>query len=69
VGEESAADDADTLVGDPQSVAQRLSDLAALGFTAFNVILAGPDPYTQAERLAHEVIPLVRTQVGSPGRD
>jgi len=46
--------------GSPDVVAEQLVGLAELGFTGFNFIPFGPDKIEQAERLAREVIPLVR---------
>ena len=46
--------------GPPDAVAEQLLGFAGLGFTGFNLIPFGPDKFEQTERLAHEVIPLVR---------
>jgi alkanesulfonate monooxygenase SsuD/methylene tetrahydromethanopterin reductase-like flavin-dependent oxidoreductase (luciferase family) len=53
-------DDPATIAGSPEQVADRLVALAGLGFTAFNLKVAGPDRDEQLERLAREVVPLVR---------
>ncbi|MEU6742631.1 LLM class flavin-dependent oxidoreductase [Streptosporangium sandarakinum] len=54
--------EADTTVlgGPAQTVVERLADFAKLGFTSFNFMPAGPEPHTQTERLAHEVLPALR---------
>jgi probable F420-dependent oxidoreductase len=49
------------LSGPPDPLAERLRGFVDLGFTAFNFIPAGPDAADQAERLAHEVVPAVRS--------
>lgn len=46
--------------GSDAQVAERLSSLAALGFSAFNFQPVGPAPQEQAERLARGVLPEVR---------
>ena len=46
--------------GSPDEVIERLLDFVALGFDAMNFILVGPDHDEQRERLAHEVIPVLR---------
>ncbi|MFN2589809.1 MAG: LLM class flavin-dependent oxidoreductase [Actinomycetota bacterium] len=53
--------DPTVVAGSPQRVAERLSEFARLGFTAFNFCPVGPDAEEQAERLASEVIPAVRS--------
>jgi probable F420-dependent oxidoreductase len=52
----------DGLVGGPaQAVAERLADLAGQGFTTLNLkVPEGPGRSEQVERIAKEVIPLVR---------
>jgi alkanesulfonate monooxygenase SsuD/methylene tetrahydromethanopterin reductase-like flavin-dependent oxidoreductase (luciferase family) len=49
------------VAGSAQQVAEQLSTFAGLGFTAMNFIPAGPEPDHQVERLAREVLPLVRS--------
>ncbi len=58
--DERAEPDPSTVSGPPDAVADRLVEFTKIGFTAFNVMPAGPDPATQVERLAREVIPAVR---------
>jgi hypothetical protein len=41
-------------------VGERLLELADLGFTAMHFLPAGPGQDEQAERLAREVIPVLR---------
>jgi probable F420-dependent oxidoreductase len=49
--------------GEPSEVAERLIELMRLGFTAINFCPVGPGEDEQAERLAREVIPALRTAV------
>jgi probable F420-dependent oxidoreductase len=49
------------LSGRPDRLAEQLIGFVDLGFTAFNFIPFGPNPIGQAERLAHEVVPAVRS--------
>ncbi|HEY7488629.1 MAG TPA: LLM class flavin-dependent oxidoreductase [Streptosporangiaceae bacterium] len=53
-------DDPTVISGPSDAVAERLTDLTRLGFTAFNVMPVEPNPREQVERLAREVIPAVR---------
>lgn len=48
--------------GPAEAVAERLLGFVELGFTAFNFILSGSPKAEQAERLAKEVIPAVRSR-------
>ena len=57
------AADQSTVTGSADEVAARLIEFAALGFTAFNLKVSGPDREEQAERVAREVVPLVREGV------
>jgi probable F420-dependent oxidoreductase len=50
--------------GSPDSVADRLVGFLGIGFSALNLIPAGPGRADQVERLAGEVIPQIRS--GSP---
>jgi alkanesulfonate monooxygenase SsuD/methylene tetrahydromethanopterin reductase-like flavin-dependent oxidoreductase (luciferase family) len=51
----------DSLVaGSAEAVAERLIEFRALGFSGFNFQPSGPDRDEQVERLAAEVVPLVR---------
>jgi alkanesulfonate monooxygenase SsuD/methylene tetrahydromethanopterin reductase-like flavin-dependent oxidoreductase (luciferase family) len=58
--DERAEPDPSTVSGPPGAVADRLVEFTKIGFTAVNLMPAGPDPVTQVERLAREVIPAVR---------
>lgn len=58
--DEHAAPQPSTVVGGAEAVAEQLIGFTRLGFSGFNFQPAGPDPDEQAERLAREVIPLVR---------
>jgi alkanesulfonate monooxygenase SsuD/methylene tetrahydromethanopterin reductase-like flavin-dependent oxidoreductase (luciferase family) len=55
-----AKGDESLVAGSPEAVAERLGTFAAAGFSAFNFMLDAVDGGEQAERLASEVIPLVR---------
>jgi hypothetical protein len=48
------------VTGPPNAVGERLLELAALGFSAMHFLPAGPGQDEQAERLAREVIPILR---------
>jgi alkanesulfonate monooxygenase SsuD/methylene tetrahydromethanopterin reductase-like flavin-dependent oxidoreductase (luciferase family) len=52
--------DPSAVSGPPDAVAEQLIAFTRIGFGAMNLVTAGPDPRTQAERLANEVIPAVR---------
>ena len=55
------ADEPPTVVsGPPEIVARRLGGFLDLGFTAMNLFPVGPGQDEQAERLAREVIPILR---------
>ena len=58
--EPEPGDDPEVLSGPPEHLAERLVSFAGLGFGAFNLIPEGGGP-GQAERLAREVLPMVRT--------
>jgi probable F420-dependent oxidoreductase len=55
-----ADEDPSVVAGPPDAIAERLIGFLPLGFTAFNLLPAGPDPQEQTERLAQDVIPAVR---------
>jgi alkanesulfonate monooxygenase SsuD/methylene tetrahydromethanopterin reductase-like flavin-dependent oxidoreductase (luciferase family) len=57
-----AASDPSVISGRPQTVADRLLSFLTLGFSGFNFVASGPDVPKQMERLAGEVIPLVRSR-------
>ena len=50
-----------TVSGSPTAVIQRLRGFLDMGFTALNFMPAGPDTDEQAERLAKEVMPALRS--------
>jgi alkanesulfonate monooxygenase SsuD/methylene tetrahydromethanopterin reductase-like flavin-dependent oxidoreductase (luciferase family) len=52
------------VAGAPDAVAEEIVGFVRLGFSAFNFMLSGEDRAEQAERLATEVVPLVRSAVG-----
>jgi alkanesulfonate monooxygenase SsuD/methylene tetrahydromethanopterin reductase-like flavin-dependent oxidoreductase (luciferase family) len=62
--EERANGDPSLVSGPPAAVAERLREFVGLGFSALNFMVGGPDADEQAERLATEVIPALRTDVG-----
>jgi probable F420-dependent oxidoreductase len=59
--DERPIDEPFVVSGPPDSVAERLLGFLELGFTAFNFCPAGPGQDEQAERLATEVIPAMRS--------
>jgi alkanesulfonate monooxygenase SsuD/methylene tetrahydromethanopterin reductase-like flavin-dependent oxidoreductase (luciferase family) len=58
--EANAGPDPHLVSGPPGAVAERLRGLLDLGFTALNLVIAGPGEAEQVERLASEVIPDLR---------
>ena len=60
--DERAHETPEVIAGPPEALAERLGEFADLGFSAFNFMLAVPDAAEQAERLATEVIPALRTR-------
>jgi alkanesulfonate monooxygenase SsuD/methylene tetrahydromethanopterin reductase-like flavin-dependent oxidoreductase (luciferase family) len=50
----------DLVAGPARVVAERLAELAALGFTVLNIKVPGAERAKQVERIATEVLPLVR---------
>jgi probable F420-dependent oxidoreductase len=58
--DEKAEPQPSVVSGPPDAVAKELLRFRLIGFTGFNFIPFGPDRVEQAERLAREVIPLVR---------
>jgi alkanesulfonate monooxygenase SsuD/methylene tetrahydromethanopterin reductase-like flavin-dependent oxidoreductase (luciferase family) len=58
--DDRAKGDESLVAGSPEAVAERLGTFAAAGFSAFNFMLDAVGAGEQAERLASEVIPLVR---------
>jgi alkanesulfonate monooxygenase SsuD/methylene tetrahydromethanopterin reductase-like flavin-dependent oxidoreductase (luciferase family) len=59
--DERADADPSTVSGSPAAVIERLRGFLGLGFTALNFMPDGPDKDEQAERLAKEVIPALRS--------
>ena len=59
--DERADADPSTVSGSPAAVIERLRGFLGLGFTALNFMPDGPDKDEQAERLAREVIPALRS--------
>jgi alkanesulfonate monooxygenase SsuD/methylene tetrahydromethanopterin reductase-like flavin-dependent oxidoreductase (luciferase family) len=61
--DEQAAPEPGRLTGSPEAIAEQLAGFHALGFTSFSLVPRGADWTEQAERLAAEVVPLVRQAV------
>jgi alkanesulfonate monooxygenase SsuD/methylene tetrahydromethanopterin reductase-like flavin-dependent oxidoreductase (luciferase family) len=61
--DERAGGDPSVVSGPAEAVAERLAGFMKLGFSAFNFMLDGPQVEEQADRLAAEVVPLVRAAV------
>lgn len=59
--QETAFSEPGVVSGSPQQVAEQLLSFTALGFTAMNLSPTGDDPGRQIERLAQEVLPVVRS--------
>jgi alkanesulfonate monooxygenase SsuD/methylene tetrahydromethanopterin reductase-like flavin-dependent oxidoreductase (luciferase family) len=57
---ETGSQPAGGLSGPPDALIERLLAFRRMGFSAFNVVAGGPDRADQIERLAHEVMPVVR---------
>ncbi len=53
------------VAGAPEQICEQLARFVDLGFSAMNFIPAGPHAPRQVERLAHEVLPALRSQVGA----
>ncbi len=58
--DERPVSDPGVVSGSPETIAERLRGFAGLGFRAMNFVPMGPAIDEQVERLATEVIPLVR---------
>jgi alkanesulfonate monooxygenase SsuD/methylene tetrahydromethanopterin reductase-like flavin-dependent oxidoreductase (luciferase family) len=58
--DERADYEPDVVAGPAEAVVERLREFVALGFSAFNFMLDGPDADEQAERVATEVVPALR---------
>ena len=63
--EDRPGSDPATVSGPPDAVAERLLEFARMGFSTLNLIVAGPGPDEQLERIAREVIPAVRSTSGA----
>jgi alkanesulfonate monooxygenase SsuD/methylene tetrahydromethanopterin reductase-like flavin-dependent oxidoreductase (luciferase family) len=61
--DEKAAPADGAVIGSPDAVSEQLIGFTRLGFTAFNFQPAGPDRAEQIERLAKEVVPVVRAAI------
>lgn len=58
--DEAAASDGERIAGAPQAIADEIRALLGLGFEAVSLIPDGTDPERQRDRLAAEVLPLLR---------
>jgi len=63
--EDRPGTDPEKVSGPPDAVAERLLEFAGMGFSALNLITAGPGEDKQRERIAREVIPAVRSAIPS----
>ncbi|WP_083460258.1 LLM class flavin-dependent oxidoreductase [Jiangella muralis] len=61
---EPASTEPGVVAGSAAEVAKRLTGFVELGFTTLSFALNGPDHADQARRLADDVIPVVRANVG-----
>ncbi|WP_164904096.1 hypothetical protein [Nonomuraea polychroma] len=53
------------VAGSVQEVTDRLAGFLGLGFTSMNFTPIGPNPREQAERLARDVLPVLRAAATS----
>jgi len=51
----------DLITGSAKQVVSQLRDLLGLGFTGFNFIVSGPGPTANMQRIAEDVLPVLRT--------
>lgn len=51
----------DAVTGPAKHVVSQLRDLVALGFTGFNFLFSGPDRRADMQRVAEEVLPVLRS--------
>ena len=51
----------DAVTGTAKQVVSQLRNLLGLGFTGFNFLTSGPDPRANMQRLAEEVLPVLRS--------
>ncbi|HEX2295813.1 MAG TPA: LLM class flavin-dependent oxidoreductase [Actinomycetota bacterium] len=58
--DDRAAEGPEAVTGPPQRIADQLRSFTELGFTGMNFSPVGPEPERQVERLAQEVLPVVR---------
>jgi probable F420-dependent oxidoreductase len=58
--DESARPEPSVVTGSADAVAERLLELAAIGFTTLSFLPAGPGQAEQVERLGREVLPILR---------
>jgi len=54
--------DPDILAGSPEAIVARLDEFVGIGFTAFNFMPTDPRPAEQIERLAKEILPVLRAR-------
>jgi alkanesulfonate monooxygenase SsuD/methylene tetrahydromethanopterin reductase-like flavin-dependent oxidoreductase (luciferase family) len=51
----------DAVTGSANQVVSQLQDLLGLGFTGFNFMTSGPDRITSMQRIAEDVLPILRS--------
>ncbi len=61
--QETRSSEPGVVTGSPQRMAEQLLSFVALGFTAMNFSPAGDESERQVDRLAQEVLPMVRAQL------
>ncbi|WP_084962627.1 LLM class flavin-dependent oxidoreductase [Thermoactinospora rubra] len=61
----TAQTDPGMVSGPAGAVTDALLGFTGLGFTGFNFMISGPDAAEQTERLAREVLPVLRAQAGA----
>jgi probable F420-dependent oxidoreductase len=62
--DERAEQEPSVVAGPPDAVAERLLELAAIGFDALSFLPAGPGQAEQIERLGRQVLPVLRASGG-----
>lgn len=58
--DEAAAQGPEAVTGSAEKIVDQLKSFIDLGFTAMNFSPVGPEPERQVERLAQEILPIVR---------
>lgn len=65
IGESPPSPDSMAVCGSPRAVAEQLASFVDLGFTTLNLKPFGPDRGEHLERLAADVLPVLRSQTAT----